>query len=95
MNWQLNLNISNVVERGILFKLIPKRFNHNLKERTSVKMETNKFKVISEKLKGMTVADVAITTNAVVIKFSDGTYLDIYLDKATQTLKTSTNKLEG
>ncbi|MGD6942849.1 hypothetical protein ACQCT6_12515 [Cytobacillus gottheilii] len=58
-------------------------------------METKNFKVISEKLKGMTVIDVAITTNAVVIKFSDGTFLDIYLDKTGQTLKTSTNKLEG
>lgn len=58
-------------------------------------METINFKVIPEKLKGKTVSDVAITTNAVVVKFTDGTFLDIYLDKSAQTLKTSTNKLEG
>jgi hypothetical protein len=58
-------------------------------------METNDFKVTPEKLKGKTVEDLAITTNAVVIKFTDGTFLDIYLDKYAQTLKTSTNKLEG
>lgn len=58
-------------------------------------METTNFKVNPEKLKGKTVVDVAITTNAVVIKFTDGTFLDIYLDKTEQTLKTSTNKLEG
>ncbi|MFP3720747.1 hypothetical protein SFC57_15890 [Niallia circulans] len=58
-------------------------------------METNNFKVIPEKLKGKTVVDVAITTNAAVIKFTDGTFLDIYLDKTEQILKTSTNKLES
>ncbi|MBD8071078.1 hypothetical protein [Bacillus sp. PS06] len=58
-------------------------------------MEKNNFKVIPEKLKGKTVSDVAITTKAVVIKFTDGTFLDIYLDKSGQQLKTSTNKLEG
>ena len=57
-------------------------------------MESNYFKVIPEKLKGKSVEDVAITTNAVVIKFTDGTFLDIYLDKSAQTLKTSTNKLD-
>lgn len=58
-------------------------------------METNDFIVTPEKVKGKTVEDLAITTNAVVIKFNDGTFLDIYLDKDAQTLKTSTNKLEG
>ncbi|HDR3909012.1 hypothetical protein U9R71_30890 [Bacillus toyonensis] len=57
-------------------------------------METNKFKVTPEKLKDKTVEDLAITTNAVVIKFTDGTFLDIYLDESGKTLKTSTNKLE-
>ncbi|MDF2086079.1 hypothetical protein [Bacillus pseudomycoides] len=57
-------------------------------------METNKFKVTPEKLKNKTVEDLAITTNAVVIKFTDGTFLDIYLDESGKTLKTSTNKLE-
>jgi len=57
-------------------------------------METNKFKVTPEKLKDKTVEDLAITTNAVVIKFTDGTFLDIYLDEFGKTLKTSTNKLE-
>ncbi|WP_179863084.1 hypothetical protein [Bacillus toyonensis] len=57
-------------------------------------METNKFKVTPEKLKDKTVEDLAITTNAVVIKFTDGTFLDIYLDESGKILKTSTNKLE-
>lgn len=58
-------------------------------------VESTNFKVIPDKLKGRTVEDVAITTNAVVIKFTDGTFLDIYLDEAAQTLKTSTNKLDS
>lgn len=58
-------------------------------------MEIDNYKITPEKLKGKTVADVAITSNAVVIKFTDGTFLDVYLDKTAQTLKTSTNKLEG
>lgn len=37
-------------------------------------METDDYKVTPEKLKGKTVADVAITTSAVVIKFTDGTF---------------------
>ncbi|WP_168157252.1 hypothetical protein [Sporosarcina ureilytica] len=53
----------------------------------------NNYTVSPEKLKGLTVEDVAITPSAVVIKFTDGTFLDIYLD-STQTLKTSTNKLD-
>ena len=57
-------------------------------------MEINDFKVTPEKLKGKTVSDVAVTSNAVVIKFTDSTCLDIYLDNSAQTLKTSTNKLE-
>ena len=58
-------------------------------------METTDFKEIPEKLIGSTVEDVAITTKAVVIKFTDGTFFDIYLDQSAQTLKTSTNKLEA
>lgn len=57
-------------------------------------MKTNEFKVTPEKLKGKTVEGLAITTDAVVIKFTDGTFLDIYLDESGKTLKTSTNKLE-
>ncbi|MFC4321462.1 hypothetical protein [Litchfieldia salsa] len=55
----------------------------------------NNFKVIPNDLKGKQVEDVAITTTAVVIKFTDGTFFDIYHDQTKQTLKTSTNKLEG
>ncbi|WP_197276373.1 hypothetical protein [Bacillus sp. JCM 19034] len=58
-------------------------------------METNKFKVVPEELKGKTVDDIVITNSAVVIKFNDGTFLDVYLDKSAKELKTSTNKLEG
>lgn len=57
-------------------------------------MEINDFKVTSDKLIGKTVSDVAVTSHAVVIKFTDGTYLDVYLDQSAQTLKTSTNKLD-
>lgn len=57
-------------------------------------MESKEFKVIPEEMKGKIVEDLAITKFAVVIKFSDGTYLDIYLDKSAKILKTSTNKLE-
>lgn len=58
-------------------------------------MGINDFKVTPEKLKGKIVSDVTVTINAVVIKFTDSTYLDIYLDNSAQILKTSTNKLEG
>lgn len=54
----------------------------------------NNFKVIPEKLIGKIVSDVAVTDHAIVIKFADGTFLDIYLDQSAQTLQTSTNKLE-
>ncbi len=57
-------------------------------------METDQFKVTLAKLKGKTVIDLAITSHAVVIKFTDGTFLDVYLDESSQTLKTSTNKIE-
>lgn len=57
-------------------------------------MDTNHFTVTPEKLKGKTVEDIATTPKAVVIKFTDGTFLDIYLDPNAQTLKTSTNKLD-
>jgi len=59
------------------------------------KMEPNNFEVTPEKLKGKTVEDIAMTTSAVVIKFDDGTFLDIYLDHSAKTLRTSTNKLQG
>lgn len=58
-------------------------------------MDTNRFKVTPEGLKGKIVEEVAIVPTAVVIKFTDGTFLDIYLDESGQSLKTSTNKLEG
>lgn len=57
-------------------------------------MATNDFKVTPEKLVGKTVSDVAITPKAVVVKFTDGTFLDVYLDASGDVLKTSTNKLE-
>ncbi|WP_169802529.1 hypothetical protein [Alkalihalobacillus trypoxylicola] len=49
--------------------------------------------VTPERLKGKTVSDFTATKEAVVIKFEDHTYLDVYLDKTTQELKISTNKL--
>jgi hypothetical protein len=55
-------------------------------------VETNDFKVVPEKLVGKTVEEVAVDTNAVVIKFTDGTFLDIY---SQQPIKTSTNKIQG
>lgn len=58
-------------------------------------MEKNDCDVTPEKLIGKTVSDVAVTAHAVVIQFTDNTYVDIYLDSSAQTLKTSTNKLEG
>ena len=58
-------------------------------------MDANSFKVIPEHLQGKTVEDVTIVTTAVVIKFTDGTFLDIYLDELSKSLKTSTNKLES
>jgi hypothetical protein len=54
-------------------------------------VETNDYKVVPNKLIGKTVGEVAIATHAVVIKFTDGTFLDIY---SHQPIKTSTNKLE-
>lgn len=63
-----------------------------LKGKELIKMETNDFKVVPENLVGKTVEEVEIATHAVVIKFTDGTFLDIY---SQQPIKTSTNKLEG
>ncbi|WP_100371689.1 hypothetical protein [Bacillus sp. FJAT-45037] len=57
-------------------------------------MEANEFNVVPEKLVGKIVEDIAVTDLAVVIKLSDNTYLDIYLDHSVKKLKTSTNKLE-
>ncbi|MCM2677636.1 hypothetical protein [Alkalicoccobacillus plakortidis] len=56
-------------------------------------MENHTFNATPEKLKGKVVSDVEITDHAVVIKFEDDTFLDIYLDPTKQALKTSTNKL--
>jgi hypothetical protein len=55
-------------------------------------VETNDFKVVPEKLVGKTVEEAAIATHAVVNKFTDGTFLDVYFQ---QPIKTLTNKLEG
>ena len=49
--------------------------------------------VTTEKLKGKVVSEVEVTNEAVVVKFEDDTFLDIYLDPTKQSLKTSTNKL--
>ncbi|WP_455660963.1 hypothetical protein [Pradoshia sp.] len=57
-------------------------------------MKTNEYDVTPEKIKGRTVEEIVVTDKAVVIKFTDGTFLDIYLDQHG-ALKTSTNKLEG
>lgn len=51
------------------------------------------YKGTAEKLKGKTVSGVEITDDAVVIKFEDNTFLDVYIDPTTQSLKTSTNKV--
>lgn len=57
-------------------------------------METNEFEVTPEKLKGKTLDDVFVSDSSVVIKFTDGTFLDVYLDIEGKRLKTQTNKLE-
>ena len=54
-------------------------------------MKTNDYEVVPEKLAGKIVEEVAIATHAVVIKFTDGTFLDVY---SKEPIKTSTNKLE-
>ncbi|MED4130717.1 hypothetical protein [Shouchella miscanthi] len=48
---------------------------------------------IVQQLKGKAVFDLEITESAVVIKFSDNTFLDIYFDTDKQRLMTSTNTL--
>lgn len=48
---------------------------------------------ITDKLKGKIVEEVAFTDYAAVLKFTDGTFLDIYLDPSKEKLKISTNKL--
>jgi hypothetical protein len=55
-------------------------------------VETNDFSVVPEKLLGKTLEEGEIATHAVVIKFTDGTFLDVY---SQQPIKPSTNKLEG
>ena len=57
-------------------------------------MKPNEYEVTLGKIKGRTVEEIAATNQAVVMKFTDGTFLDIYLDQYG-TLKTSTNKIEG
>ena len=52
------------------------------------------YEVTPEKIKGRTVEEIAVADQAVVMKFTDGTFLDIYLDQHG-ALKTSTNKIEG
>ncbi|WP_455675606.1 hypothetical protein [Pradoshia sp.] len=52
-------------------------------------MKINEFDVTPEKIKGRTVEEIVVTDKAVVIKFKDGTFLDIYLDQHG-ALKTST-----
>lgn len=56
-------------------------------------MTINDFQVTAEKLIGKQVVDVAVTLKAVVVKFTDGRFLDVYLDASSQVLKTSANKL--
>lgn len=58
-------------------------------------MTINDFNVTAEKLIGKEVSDVAVTQKAVVVKFTDGTFLDVYLDASSQGLKTSMNKLDA
>ncbi len=56
-------------------------------------MEMNRFQVTPEKILGRTVEEMVVTDMAVVMKFTDGTFLDIYLDQHG-ALKTSMNKIE-
>ena len=56
-------------------------------------MEMNRFQVTPEKIQGRTVEEIVVTDMAVVMKFTDGTFLDIYLDQRG-ALKTSMNKIE-
>ncbi|MGM9930043.1 MULTISPECIES: hypothetical protein [Bacillaceae] len=56
-------------------------------------MEMNRFQVTPEKIQGRTVEEIVVTDMAVVMKFTDGTFLDIYLDQQG-ALKTSMNKIE-
>jgi len=58
-------------------------------------MGTNDLKAVPEDLKGKIVEEVAITDKAVVIKFKDGTFLDVYLDASAHALKVSSNRLES
>ena len=57
-------------------------------------MKINEYEVTPEKIKGRTGEEIAVTDQAVVMKFTDRTFLDIYLDQ-NKALKTSTNKIEG
>ena len=55
---------------------------------------TDKYKANPTKLIGKTIAEIAITEKAVVIRMEDNTFLDIYLDPSGKSLKTSTNQLK-
>lgn len=47
-------------------------------------MTINDFQVTAEKLIGKQVEDVAVTPKVVIVKFTDGTFLDVYLDTSGQ-----------
>ncbi|MEY8749681.1 hypothetical protein [Alkalicoccobacillus gibsonii] len=49
--------------------------------------------VILQQLKGKIISDLEVTEAAVVLKFEDNTFLDIYLDSERKVIKASTNKL--
>ncbi|MDQ0208631.1 hypothetical protein [Alkalicoccobacillus murimartini] len=56
-------------------------------------MDKSEHNVTLQQLKGKVISDLEITEAAVVLKFEDNTFLDIYLDQEKQVIKTSTNKL--
>ncbi|PRO67141.1 hypothetical protein [Alkalicoccus urumqiensis] len=51
------------------------------------------FTVYPANFAGKTVEEMAVAEKAVVVKFTDGTYLDVYVNAAGE-LKTSTNTLD-
>ncbi|QKS69855.1 hypothetical protein FLK61_24010 [Paenalkalicoccus suaedae] len=57
-------------------------------------MAEKEFTVTREKLEGKVVQDVSVNDKAVVIQFTDGTYLDVYMATETGSLKASTNQLK-
>ncbi|MDQ0160008.1 hypothetical protein [Alkalibacillus salilacus] len=56
-------------------------------------MSHHDFAVTTDQLKGKIVEEVAVNNFALVIKFTDNTYLDVYLDSTEKAIKTSTNQL--